>query len=200
MVTSSSGSGNKKERPRKSTKYTKETKLKKTVKVCSICDELYERFIACDDCSQEFCIKCWQKNIETNPSKHCLAPNCSLHVDKMFLVRNKFDSGFVKIQTDKEMDRKMLIERKMLEKMGEKRPNTTVSSSSTFQTLIGLRLDCPRCPSQSIMSPCVFFTDNLETTVCKKEICKDCFQIKDGQEKHQCKKEDIEHALSLIHI
>ena len=197
MVTSSSGSGNKKERPPKSTKYTKETKLKESVKICSICDELYERLIACDDCSQEFCIKCWQKNIETNPSKPCLAPNCSFHVDKMFLVRNKFSSGFVKIRTDKEMDRKMLIERKMLEKMGEKKTNRTVSSSSKFETLIGLRLECPRCPSQSIMSPCVFFTDVLETTVCRNEICKNCFQIKDRQEKHQCKNEDIEHATGI---
>ena len=97
------------------------------------------------------------------------------------------------------------VEKKKLSKMLENNQNNqnnknmAVSSTSKHKTKVAFTLDCPVCPCKDILDPehCVFFTNNLETTVCKKTICNVCLRIKDGED-HQCKEDDMNNAAQLL--
>lgn len=209
-MVSSSSSTNKKERPTKTTKYTKQSKSRslttnsRSLTTCNICDGGYKELIPCNDCSEQFCINCWETNMDKNPSKPCLSVNCSFRVNQLFLKRNNFPQTFVHNWSEREKSRLLDVEQNLIYKMLNKNNNNNnkniaVSSTSKYKTTVVLTLDCPVCPSKPKVDPehCVFFTNNLETTVCNKTICNVCLTIKDGEE-HECKEDDKNNAIQLL--
>ena len=205
-MVSSSSSTNKKERPTRTTKHTKQSNSVSRLTTCSICREDSKKFIPCDDCSEQFCSKCWEKNMDINPLKPCLSVNCSFRVNQLFLKRNKFHPKFVHKWSEREKSKRLDVEKNLMSKMlknnennNKNNKNIAVSSTSKFKTKVVLTLDCPVCPSKPKVDPehCVFFTNNLETTVCNKTICNVCLTIKDGEE-HQCKEDDKNNAIQLL--